>query len=80
MQPLRALFPQVTVNLTDYTVTPLWKLTEEVRALAIEYGTEVTSAELIGLVPMRALTDAAGHYLGIRDFDHKKRVIEEYLL
>lgn len=71
---------QVTVNLTDYTVTPLWKLTEEVRALAIEYGTEVTSAELIGLVPMRALTDAAGHYLGIRDFDHKKRVIEEYLL
>jgi glutamate formiminotransferase len=71
---------QVTVNLTDYTVTPLWKLTNEVRALAIEYGTEVTSAELIGLVPMRALTDAAGHYLGIRDFDCKKRVIEEYLL
>ena len=70
---------QVTVNLTDYRKTPLYKLTEEVRRLAREYGTEVESAELIGLIPMRALTDSAAYYLGIRDFDSKTRVIEEFL-
>lgn len=70
---------QVTVNLTDYRKTPLWKLTEEVRRLASEYGTEVESAELIGLIPMRALTESAGYYLGIRDFDPETRVIEEFL-
>ena len=70
---------QVTVNLTDYRKTPLHKLTEEVRRLAREYGTEVESAELIGLIPMRALTDSAAYYLGIRDFDSKTRVIEEFL-
>ena len=70
---------QVTVNLTDYRKTPLWKLTEEVRRLAREYGTEVESAELIGLISMRALTESAAYYLGIRDFDSKTRVIEEFL-
>lgn len=71
---------QVTVNLADYRQTPLWKLTEEVRSLALEYGTQVRDAELIGLVPMRVLTESAAHYLGIRDFDPEKRVIEEFLL
>ena len=70
---------QVTVNLTDYRKTPLYKLTEEVRRLALEYGTEVESAELIGLIPMRALTDSAAYYLGIRDFKSEERVIEELL-
>lgn len=70
---------QVTVNLTDYRKTPLYVLTEEVRRLAHEYGTEVESAELIGLIPMRALTESAAYYLGIRDFESKTRVIEEFL-
>lgn len=71
---------QVTVNLVDYTKTPLHVLTEEVRRLAREKGTEVTEAELIGLVPMRALSEAAAYYLGIGDFDAEKRVIEEFLI
>ena len=70
---------QVTVNLTDYRKTPLYKLTEEVKRLAIEYGTEVESAELIGLIPMRALTESAAYYLKIRDFESRTRVIEEFL-
>lgn len=70
---------QVTVNLTDYRKTPLWRLTEEVRRLAKEYGTEVESAELIGLIPMRALTESAAYYLGIRDFISEERIIEEFL-
>ena len=70
---------QVTVNLTDYRKTPLYKLTEEVRRLAIEHGTEVDSAELIGLIPMRALTESAAYYLGIRNFESQERVIEEFL-
>ena len=49
------------------------------KELAAEYGTRVESAELIGLMPMRALSESAAHYLGIRDFDAKERVIEEFL-
>lgn len=71
---------QVTVNLTDYRKTSLYELTEKVRALAKEHGTEVDCAELIGLVPMRALADSAAYYLSIKDFDSKERVIEEFLL
>ena len=71
---------QVTVNLTNYENTPLHVLTERVRQLAKEYGTSVKQAELIGLVPMKAIAEAAGYYLGIGDFDPEKRIIESYLL
>ncbi len=71
---------QVTVNLVDYTKTPLHILTERVREEARLYGVEVVEAELIGLVPMRALSEAAAYYLKIADFNPKTRVIEEFLV
>ena len=71
---------QVTVNLVNYTLTPLHVLTEEVRRLAIEYNTGVKQAELIGLLPMKAMAEAAAFYLGLADFDPDTRIIENYLL
>lgn len=71
---------QVTVNLVNYKITPLWKLTEEVRRLARELGTQVRQAELIGLMPMEAVADAAKYYLGLTDFEPNKRIIESFLI
>jgi glutamate formiminotransferase len=52
---------QVSMNLLDYTVTPMWRAWETVRALAADEGVEVRESELIGLAPQAALLDVADH-------------------
>ncbi len=54
---------QVSMNLLDYTKTPLYRVTELVRREAARYGVGIKSAELIGLIPQQALIDAAQWYL-----------------
>ncbi|MFA7661851.1 MAG: glutamate formimidoyltransferase [Anaerovoracaceae bacterium] len=71
---------QVSINMTDYTVTPLHQVTELVREKAKKAGVEVIGTELIGLCPMKALLDAAEHYLQIEDFNPQVQVIENHLL
>lgn len=71
---------QVSINMTDFTVTPLHRVTELVRAEAARYGVPVIGTELIGLAPMQALFDAAEYYLQIEDFDPAVQVIENHLL
>lgn len=71
---------QVSMNLTDYTVTPPHVVVEAIKEEAQKYNVEVTGTELIGLMPMEALTKAGAYYLQIEDFDKEKRVIEEFLL
>jgi len=50
---------QVSMNLLDYTVTPLWLVWETVRDVAAEDGIELAESELIGLAPLAALLDVA---------------------
>ena len=71
---------QVSINMTDFTVTPLHRVTELVRNEAARYGVPVIGTELIGLAPMQALFDAAEYYLQIEDFDPAVQVIENHLL
>jgi len=71
---------QVSINMTDFTVTPLHRVTELVRNEAKRYGVPVIGTELIGLCPMQALFDAAEYYLQIEDFDASVQVIENHLL
>ncbi len=71
---------QVSINMTDFTVTPLHRVTELVRREAARYGVPVIGTELIGLCPMQALFDAAEYYLQIEDFDASVQVIENHLL
>lgn len=71
---------QVSMNLTDYTVTPPHVVVEAIKEEAKKYNVEVTGTELIGLMPMEALTKAGAYYLQIEDFDKEKRIIEEFLL
>lgn len=71
---------QVSINMTDFTVTPLHRVTELVRNEAARYGVPVIGTELIGLAPMQALFDAAEYYLQIEEFDPAVQVIENHLL
>lgn len=71
---------QVSINMTDYRVTPLYRVTELVKAEAARYGVMVTGSEVIGLCPMKALIDSAEYYLQIEDFDFDGQVLENYIL
>jgi glutamate formiminotransferase len=52
---------QVSMNLLDFRVTPLWRVWETVRAEAAEDGVELHESELIGLAPLAAFLDVADH-------------------
>ena len=54
---------QLSLNLTDITVTPVHVAFEEACNSAHERGIRVTGSELVGLVPKQALLDAADHFL-----------------
>jgi glutamate formiminotransferase / 5-formyltetrahydrofolate cyclo-ligase len=58
---------QVSMNLLDFTVTPLWRVWETVRAEAAEDGIELFESELIGLAPLAAFLDVADHLAAIDD-------------
>jgi len=52
---------QVSMNVLDFRVTPLWRVWETVRAEAAEDGIELAESELIGLAPVAAFLDVADH-------------------
>jgi glutamate formiminotransferase/formiminotetrahydrofolate cyclodeaminase len=54
---------QISLNLTDINVTPVHIAFDEACAKAQERGLRVTGSELVGLLPLRVLLDAADHYL-----------------
>ncbi len=70
---------QVSMNLTDFTKTAIYRAHELVRIEANRYGVAVVGAEIIGLVPMDALIDTAAYYLGLEDFS-TKQVLETHLM
>ncbi len=71
---------QVTMNMVDYTKTPLYRVFDTIEREANRYGVNVIGSEIIGLVPMAALIDCADYYLKIEDFSHsqilEKRIYE----
>lgn len=54
---------QVSINLTNYKVTPPHVVLEEARKLAAERGLVVTGSEIVGLLPWQALYEAGKYYL-----------------
>ena len=56
---------QVSLNVTQYDATPLYRVLEMIRALAREDGVEVLRSELIGCLPHQAVSDSANYYLGL---------------
>lgn len=70
---------QVTMNLTDYTKTSIYRAFEAVKMEARRYGVNVTGSEIVGLCPMEALIDAASYYLGLENF-YLNKVLESSLM
>jgi glutamate formiminotransferase/formiminotetrahydrofolate cyclodeaminase len=54
---------QVSINLTNYKVTPPHLVYDECCRLAEELGARVTGSELVGLIPLEAMLQAGRYYL-----------------
>ncbi|MFZ1465002.1 MAG: glutamate formimidoyltransferase [Anaerolineae bacterium] len=70
---------QVSMNLTDFTGTPIHRAVEMIRSEAARYGCMIERTELIGMIPQQALLDAAQWYLQIDNFT-PEMVLENRLM
>lgn len=69
---------QISMNLVNYTKTPIFRVFETIKSEAARYGVNVTSSEIVGLVPNDAILDVADFYLRFENFS-KDQVLEEKL-
>ncbi len=70
---------QVSMNLLDYTKTPIHRAYELVRVEAERYGVPVVGSEIVGLVPLDALVGLVDFYLRLKGFN-RSQVLEARLL
>ncbi len=59
---------QVSMNLTDFRKTPIYRVVEMIRREATRHGCSIVKTELVGLIPQAALVNAAQWYLQIDGF------------
>lgn len=69
---------QVSMNLTNYEKTPVFRVFELVKREAARYGVAVLESEIIGLIPQAALTSSAAWYLQLDNF-HGGQILENKL-
>ncbi|UCD16664.1 MAG: glutamate formimidoyltransferase [Candidatus Zixiibacteriota bacterium] len=67
---------QVSMNLVNYTKTPIFRVFESIKSEARRYGVNVLSSEIVGLVPQEALFDVSDFYLQLENFS-PDQVLEE---
>jgi len=60
---------QVSMNLTDFEQTPVHRVFELVKREAARYGVMPVSSEIVGLIPKKALEQAAEWFLQVENFD-----------
>jgi len=70
---------QVSMNITDFRMTPMRQIHAAVRELARNHGTVATEGELIGLIPQDAYEPGAEWVREIPDFDPEAKVLERRL-
>ncbi|HIQ04859.1 MAG TPA: glutamate formimidoyltransferase, partial [Anaerolineae bacterium] len=70
---------QVSMNLTDFTRTPVFRVVEMIRREAERYGCAIERSELVGLIPQQALVDTAVWYLQLDGFQ-PTQVLENRLM
>jgi glutamate formiminotransferase/formiminotetrahydrofolate cyclodeaminase len=78
---------QISMNLTNITITPVHMAFDEVCKKATERGLRVTGSELVGLIPLKAMLDAGNYFLkkqqrsiGVSEAELIKIAIIEYKL
>ena len=59
---------QVSINLTNYEKTPMFRVFEAVKQEAARYGVTILESEIVGLVPAAALIGTAEHALQLASF------------
>jgi glutamate formiminotransferase / 5-formyltetrahydrofolate cyclo-ligase len=59
---------QVSINLTNYEKTPMFRVFEAVKQEAARYGVSILESEIVGLVPAAALIGTAEHALQLASF------------
>jgi len=59
---------QVSMNLTNFRQTPVYRVVETIRREAARYSVSIHHSELVGLIPQEALTDASARYLQLAGF------------
>ena len=59
---------QVSINMTDYTKTAVYRIFEMAKMEARRYGVNILGSEVVGLIPMQALIDCAEYYLQLEGF------------
>ncbi len=69
---------QVSMNLTNYQKTPIFRVFEMVKREAERYGVTILESEIVGLVPSAALTASAEYYLQLEGFS-PNQVLENKL-
>jgi glutamate formiminotransferase len=61
-------YVQVSMNLTKYNGTPVFRVYEAIKAEADRYGVPIIGSEVIGLIPLEALVQCADFYLKLQNF------------
>ena len=70
---------QVSMNLTNYKKSPIFRVFETIKREAQRHGVPVVESEIIGMVPLQAMIDVAMWYLQVNEFD-TSRIIESRIL
>lgn len=70
---------QVSMNMTDFRKTPLFRVFDTISAEAKRHGVDVIGSEIVGPLPMAALLDVAEHALRLEDFE-TDQVLEHHLV
>ncbi|MCD6249044.1 MAG: glutamate formimidoyltransferase [candidate division Zixibacteria bacterium] len=69
---------QISMNLINYTKTPIFRVFETIKSEAARYGVNVISSEVVGMIPNDALVDVSDFYLRLEGFS-KDQILEEKL-
>jgi glutamate formiminotransferase len=70
---------QVSMNLTNYQKTSIYRVFETIKNEAERFGVPVIGSEIVGLLPLEALVDSINHYLRLEKFT-VDQVLEKRLL
>jgi len=70
---------QVSMNLTNYTKTPIPRVVETIRMEAARHGVSIAGTEVVGTIPLGAVEEIIKHYVQAHDFD-LSQIIETSLL
>ncbi|MEM0157613.1 MAG: glutamate formimidoyltransferase [Thermoplasmataceae archaeon] len=63
---------QISMNLTNFRKTPIYRAFEMVKLEASRYGITVAESEIIGLTPLDAISGTAGFYLQLNGFSRNQ--------